>query len=263
MSQRTALLAAVLVALPTPALPAAWTLERGETRAFVTSSFTYGDHGYDADGNLIAVPEYRKFVLSTTLERGVRPWATLFVRGEIRQEDQEEDVSPTLVAPVTHTYGSVAAGARVRLYRTPAWVMSTEMSVFSGGFDSSGVAAPDDSPGVEIRALAGTGRTLAGRPVFVDVEAAYRAKFDANESDEVKIDVTLGAHILPRWMILAQSFSTFDVGGAYPGQDHKVGASIVRRVTERLQVEVSGVATVYGRNAIREAGGKLSLWYEF
>jgi hypothetical protein len=256
-------LLAALVAAPSPALAGAWTLEQGKTKAFVGSSFTYGDHGFDANGNLIAVPEYRKFVLSATVEYGVRPWLTLFGRGEIRQEETIEEFSRDLVAPVAQTYGSVAAGARVRLVQTPAWVMSVEASVFSGGFDSSGIAAPSDGPAVEVRALAGTGRTLMGRPVFANAEAAYRAHLEPSDPDEVKFDLTFGVDVLPRWMVLAQTFSTFEVGGDDPGQEHKVGASIVRRVNERLRIELGGVATVYGENAIQEFGGRLSFWYDF
>jgi hypothetical protein len=257
------LVALAAAALPATAEAAAWTLEQGKTKAFVTSTFTYGDHGYDDDGNLIAVPEYRKFTLSGTLEHGVRPWLTAIVRGELRQEETEEEISPVLIGPVARSYGSVAGGVRVRLRQTPAWVVSTEFTVFSGGMDTSGIAAASDGPAAEVRVLAGTGRTWGGRNVFANMEAAYRATFDADEPDEVKLDLTVGAHLTPRWMLLAQSFSTIDVGGTDPGQDYKLGASIVRRVNDRLSIEIGGLTTVYGRNALQEHGGKLGFWYDF
>lgn len=257
------LLAVALATLPAAAHAAAWTLERGETKGYVTSSFSYGEHGYDSDGNLIAVPAYRKFVLSGAIEHGVRPWLTTVVRGELREEGRREEITPTLIGPVTQTYGAVAGGARVRLHQTPAWVFSTEFSVFSGGMDTSGIAAPADGPGAEIRVLAGTGRALLGRPVFANLEAAYRHRFDDDEPDEMKLDFTVGARVLPRWTVLAQTFSTWDVGGTYAGEDHKVGASVVRRFSERLQVEVGAVATIHGRNALQEYGGKVGFWYDF
>lgn len=92
----------------------AWTLKRGETQSFLVSSFTYGDHSYDADGNLVEVPEYRKFELTTTIEHGIRPWLTAIAKGELKAETQEVAIGSD-AEPDQRTFGSVAAGARVRI----------------------------------------------------------------------------------------------------------------------------------------------------
>ncbi|RAI03599.1 hypothetical protein DLJ53_03675 [Acuticoccus sediminis] len=251
--------AALFAGCATSALAGAWTIERGETRTYITSSFTYGDHGFDADGNLVAVPEYQKLTLSAALEYGLRPWLTGVVRGELTEESSEREIAPDLIGHDPQTFASVAGGARVRLFQGPFWVASTELTAFSGGFSSQGDSKPSDSPGVEVRALGGVGTTLYDTPVFADAQLAYRARFDDDASDEVKLDLTLGAQILPNWMILGQTFSTFEVGG--DSDYHKVSASVVRTITDNLRLEVGGVATVAGTNAIQEFGGHVGFWW--
>ncbi len=243
----------------TSALAGAWTIERGETRTYITSSFTYGDHGFDENGDLVAVPEYQKMTLSAALEYGLRPWLTGIVRGELTEERTEREITPTLIAPVPQTFASIAGGARIRLFQGPLWVASTEVTAFSGGFSSVGDAKPSDGPGLELRALGGIGTTVMGKPVFADAQVAYRARLDADAPDEVKLDLTVGAQVLPKWMILGQTFSTFEIGGE--ASYHKVSGSVVRSVTDNLRVAVGGIATISGRNAIQELGGHIGFWY--
>ncbi|UOM36316.1 hypothetical protein [Acuticoccus sp. I52.16.1] len=257
---RIALAALIAGCATTSALAGAWTLEQGETNTYITSSFTYGDHGFDGSGNLVAVPEYQKLTLSAALEYGLRPWLTAVVRGEMTDEQIEREITPTLIAPEPQTFASVAGGARIRLFQGPLWVASTEITAFSGGYSTAGDEKPNDGPALEVRALAGYGTTIMDKPVFADAQVAYRARFEAEAPDELKVDLTLGAQVLPNWMILAQTFSTFEIGGDV--SYHKVSGSVVRQVTDNLRVAVGAGATVAGRNAIAEVGGHIGFWYE-
>lgn len=214
-----------LACLAGPALAGAWTLEQGEAKLFVTSSFTYGDHGWDENGNLVEVPEYRKFELGTSLEYGFRPWLTLLARGELKEERVEEVIDPGEFAAPASTFGAVAGGARVRLWTASHWVFSTELTAFSGGFDTLGTTEPTNGAAVEARANVGFGHALFERPVFADFSTGYRYRLDDEEPDEVKVDVTVGARVLPRWTVLAQSFSTFQADGG--SHHHKVSGSVV------------------------------------
>ena len=256
------LVALALALTATAAHAGAWTLRRGETQTFVASTFTYGDHGFDEDGELVTVPEYRKFGLSAALEYGLRPWVTAIVRGELLEESIEQEVSETLIAPVSQNFASVAGGARVRLFRGPTWVVSTEVTAFSGGFTTAGAGKPSDGPALEVRVLGGYGTTVFGRNAYLDGQVAYRTRFDEGEADEVRVDLTAGVEVLPNWALLGQTFSTFELGGeGEESQYHKVSASVVRTVTDRLRVEVGGVATVAGRNALQEFGGRIGFWW--
>lgn len=256
-----ALMATMLLSGAEEAVSGAWTLAPGQTKTFVASSFTYGDHGFDDAGKLVRVPEYRKFELSARLEYGVRQWLTAIAHAELREDRVDTPVTPTLIAPVSHSFGSIAGGARLRLHKAPNWVFSTQLLASSGGFDSALLGDPSDGPYVEGRALVGASRTVAGKPMFVDLQAAYRVRTNGDDADEIRIDATVGARVLPRWTVLAQSFSTFEV--SEETQYHKLSVGVVRQITDRLQMEVSGLVTVYGRNAVRETGGKIAFWYDY
>ncbi|MEM6761999.1 MAG: hypothetical protein AAF615_03905 [Pseudomonadota bacterium] len=269
--------ACCLLLLASDALAGAWTVKPGETKVFTASTFTYGNHGFDENGKLVAVPDYQKFTLNSAVEYGVRSWLTGLVKAELREErgygelyrdrfpnpifDPGQPTVRVYYGERSDSFGAVAGGARVRLLNGAHSVLSAEGLVASGGVDTNGAGAPSDGPFVEVRGLVGTGHTLAARPVFANVEAAYRYRFDADDADEVLVDVTLGAQVLPRWMLLAQSFSTYEVDG----NSHytKVGASVVYQVKPKLALELGGLATVYGKNAIQEFGGKLGFWWTY
>ncbi|MEM8662782.1 MAG: hypothetical protein AAGF49_01505 [Pseudomonadota bacterium] len=269
--------ALLLVVMSTGAFAGAWTLERGKTHTYTTSSFTYGNHGFDNDGKLVKVPEYRKFTLNAALEYGVRDWLTAVVRGEMREETgfgeiyREPYRNPLFVEGKTgvriiygersQTFGAVEGGARVRLAKGERYVASAQAVVASGGFDYDGVGAKSDGPFVEARALFGIGSPIWGKHTFFDAQAGYRVRLDSDDTDELVVDLTVGAQLLPRWMVLGQTFSTLEVDG----ETHytKAGGSVVYAVNERLKVELGGIATVYGRNALQEYGGKVGFWWAY
>lgn len=255
----------------------AWTLPQGESRTYATSSFTYGDHGFDDDGKLVKVPEYNKFTLNGAFEYGVRPWLTAVLRGELRQEYgygevyREAFVNPIFVEGNsgervvygydTKSFANVLGGARARVLQGKHHVGSVEAVASTGGFDSQGIGAPSDGPFLEARALFGIGKPFKDVHVFFGAAAGYRWRIDSRDKDEVVLDLTLGSQVLPRWMVLGQTFSTLEVGGDV--HYTKAGASVVYSVSDRLKFEAGGIATVYGRNAIQEFGGKAGLWWAY
>lgn len=262
---RFVLILAFMATATAAAIAAAWTLERGHTQTFVTSSFSFGDHSFDDDGNRITVPEYRKFTLNAALEYGVRPWLTGIVRGEIKQELASTEVEPGLVMQGSQTFGSAGGGVRVRLREGSigdiAYVVSTEALGFSGGMDTTGLGSSSEGPAAEARLLVGLSRNVMGKPAFAGAEVGYRQRFREEEPEQVKVDITLGAQVLPRWMVLGQTFSTIAIDGST--YDHKVSASVVRTFTPRLRVEAGAFTTVAGQNARAESGGRLGFWWQF
>ncbi|MEM6848624.1 MAG: hypothetical protein AAF580_11210 [Pseudomonadota bacterium] len=225
------------------------------------SSFTYGDHGFDDKGNLISVPEYRKFELRGAFEYGLRSWLTLVAEADLREESVEQEVLPNFSQPEANSYGAIAGGARLQLFKAPNWVLSGQLVGLSGGFASSGLKAPSDGPALETRLLAGYGTNIYGKRVFADLQAAYRFRVQEEDSDEIKVDFTVGTRPRPRWMLLAQSFSTWETDNDV--SYHKVSGSVVRKVNDKMQIAVSGIATVAGRNAVRELGGSIGFWYTY
>lgn len=267
----------VAIFMSTEVLAGAWTLNRGETRTYSTTSFSYGKFAFDEDGNLVEVPEYKKYTFDGALEYGILDWLTGIARGELREETsygeiyrdrfndpifREGETGPRIIfGERTDTYGAIEGGARLRLLKGDLYVSSVEAVVGSGSFDSNLTVNQSDGPFVEARALFGIGGPVWGQHTFFDAQAGYRARFDRDESDEVVLDLTVGVHLHPRWLLLGQTFSTFDVSG----ESHytKAGGSVVYGINDRLKLEVGGLATVYGRNAIQELGGKVGFWWSY
>ncbi|MEM7694939.1 MAG: hypothetical protein AAF318_10840 [Pseudomonadota bacterium] len=272
---RVAILSLLVVFLaPAASWGDAWTIKRGRTLTFVTSTFTYGNHSFDANGKLVKVPEYKKFNLTASGEYGVRDWLTALVKTELRTEHAYGLVSRAFFQnPIfggvsqdvfdhqTKTYGSLAGGARVRVLDGGPVVASVEVLAGTGGLDTLGAQAASDGPFVEARAQMGVGRDMFNTPFFASAAAAYRYRMEADDSDEILLDVTVGADVLPHWTLLAQSFTTIETEG--DAFNTKVSAGVVHQVSKRLKVQASGLATVAGRNTIQEFGGSLGFWWAF
>lgn len=257
------------------AVSGAWTLERGQTKAFMSSTFTYGDHGFDDQGKLIRVPEYQKFTLDAALEYGLRPWLTAIVRAELLEErtygliwrDTSQDIffrdgsvnDGFVYGEKTSSNGAVAGGARARLMHGDHYVASVQGLAATGSIDSAGNGVPSNGPYVEARALAGISGSIAGRHTFLDAQTGYRFRIESDDVDEVVLDLTAGAQILPRWMILGQTFTTLEVGG----DTHftKGSASVVYALNDHLQLHAGALGTLFGRNAVRELGGQVGFWW--
>jgi hypothetical protein len=62
---------------------------------------------------------------------------------------------------------------------------------------------------------------------------------------------------------MAQSFNTFSVGHTADHREHKAEVSVVYDLTQSLSVQLGGIATVAGENALRERGVVTALWVRF
>ena len=199
------------------------------------------------------------------------------VRGELRDEYGYGEISrlpfksPIFVEGRSNTtvvygyrsksYANVLGGARARLLDRDFYVVSLEAVASTGGFDSGGDGAPSDGPFVEARAQMGGSHTVSGRNVFGNAELGYRVRIDPDDKDEVVLDLTVGAQVHPRVMLIGQTFSTFEVDGDV--HYTKAAGSLVYHVNERMRVEVGALGTVYGRNAIQEIGAKVGFWWVY
>lgn len=244
-----------------PALAGAWTKEKGDGVAILTSSFTYGEEAFDADGNLVPVPEYRKFELTNHLEYGIMPWLTGVLRSELRTAVEN--------ALLDESSATGAAGVRVRWIKAPKWVFSTEVTALSGDFDTIGINEDPDEPGVDLRLLFGYGTSIGGIPVYGDLQAAYR-DLSGGDSDELRFDLALGIKPWERWEFIAQAFNTVSMNALKASEEandgfryHKLQLSVIRQLGERSSLQVGGFGVVAGESALNEYGGLMALWYKF
>ncbi|HEY4123429.1 MAG TPA: hypothetical protein VGM36_02380, partial [Rhizomicrobium sp.] len=158
---------------------------------------------------------------------------------------------------------AIGAGARVRLAQYHG-VFSVEGSYKSAGaFDTSVSVNQESARQFEIRALYGTNFEVVDMTAFADVELGQRFIAGARPS-ETPIDVTLGLHITPETMILAQSFNVIANGDSKPPysfyRSHKVQLSIVQHLYENVSVQIGGFVSPAGQNALNEQGLTFALW---
>lgn len=231
----------------------AWTPERGDGVVIVTSTFSGAAKGFDPDGHLEPLPEYRKFELSAHVEYGVTDWLTGVVHSAARIETQDADLTTTAVDGI---------GLRARVVRSDRMVVSAELTGYTPGLDRNGLWVDSEPAALEARALLGYAFAVHDLPAFVDVQGAYR--FSAGgEDDEIHIDVTLGLKPTPRWLLMAQSFTTLSAGKASDYRYQKLQASALCWLTAHygLQAGVSG--TVDGVAALQERTVFAAIWYRF
>lgn len=119
--------------------------------------------------------------------------------------------------------------------------------------------------GVDARLLFGQDVPLFGLPAFVDIEPGAHVRADPFPT-EARLDVTFGVRPRPDVLILLQDFSSFahSDGPLVPlASSSKLQASLVFDLSARWSLQVGGVRTVAGRNAVRETGPLGGVWYRF
>ena len=249
---------AVLAALsPVPALAGAWTLKTGEGQVIVSGLYSEALELFDDQGDPQAIPVFHKAELSAHAEYGLTDWLTAIGRSELKTEAVGTPVSIDAAR-----FGLSGVGLRARLWQGDGTVVSAELSgrmpVGSRRFDHE----PDAE--VDLRMLAGLGFALGSWSGFVDLQGAYRLRPGA-PADEIRADLTLGLRPRSHLLWLAQSFNTLSTDGEElaSSTEHKAAVSLVYDMTTYLSVQVGGIATVAGRDALRERGLITALWLRF
>lgn len=258
--------AAALLILPTlagSALAGAWTQPEGRGQAIVTGAYTQSPRAFGEDGETIFIPDYDKFELNTLVEYGLTDDVTAIFQPLLQSVTIDEPTDADRFG-----LGFTEIGARARLW-------SDERSVFSGqviaripgaGDEDNPAALGNTDPEFDTRALYGRSFTLGTWSSFFDAQLGYRIRFD-DPANEIRADLTLGTRPHPDVLLLAQSFNTMADGSAEGifenGREHKAQLSAVWDVTESWSLQLGGIATVAGENALRERGVVAAVWRRF
>ncbi len=234
----------------------------GEGQIITTTSFSTSSRLFDAHGRLIPVSSYQKFELGTYFEYGVMDWLTAVATPSI---DHIHTGQPQTAVGI----GDSAIGARARLYQSQGFVVSAQGMIrppltlqtdpTTHFFDHTKVWTG------ELRGLVGISREIEGYDVFADLEVGYRWN-DQITPDEWHADATLGVHATPWLMILLQDFATVSNGRTAANESYyydKGQLSAVYSLTQAFALQAGGFLTLAGRNAGREMGPIVALWYRF
>lgn len=244
---------------PAAVFAGAWTLPSGTGQVIATSLGSFADRGFGAS----SPPRYRKLDFQALLQYGVSDRFTAIAMPSL----QYVAIGPP-VGQQHWEMGYSDFGGRFRFVEGSGWVMSAQAVLRVPG--SSGAAVPGGAGGrdveIDLRALLGVGFSVYGRNAFLDVQVGRRLRADMLP-DEFRGDVTLGVQILPRWLVLAQSFSVMSLAAGTPSAAdyayHKLQLSAVYALTSALSLQLGGFTTYAGEQALQENGIVLGAWYRF
>jgi protein XagA len=219
----------------------------GDGQVITYSAFSDSTRAFDAHGNLIPVPAYKKFELGTYLEYGVTDWLTL-------SASPAYDRVPTPPPGQSYTgLGESEVAARVGLYHSDTAVLSVQAGLRSPGasFDSLcrwKCAAPLPSTCAAWPGAIASSRGTRPRP-----DTAFMRKISRANGGS------------PRFLVMLQSFTSISNGTSQFGHVSwtKLQPSFVYDIAQQWSVQVGGFITVAGINAGRELGPTAGVWYRF
>lgn len=246
-----------------PALAGAWTQPKGNGIAIATFGYSFAESRFDDTGQTVPAEDFRKAELRAYLEYGVTDWATLVAQPEWRNKKTGPGVGEQVDG-----IGRVDAGVRVRLWQDDSRVISVQATGrMPGAHDDLAPANGGDTDWeADARLLYGRGFPVFGRHAFTDMQLGYRVRFGA-PADELRFDLTAGIDVTPRTMAIVQSFNSLSIGTAEAPflmtREHKASLSVVYEIDERWSLQVGGLATLFGRNAVEERGLILGVWRSF
>lgn len=251
----------VLIA-PSAATAGAWTLpqDAGQIIAAVAPSTATSAF---ADGGLTSIPRYNKLDADVLAEYGLTNQLTLMLQSGLQHIDIG---APVDAARTGLDYTDF--GARYQFLQANGWVFSGQAVLeIPGTSDRSNPAAIGYTDvEADFRALVGKSFMLGNMPAFVDLELAQRQRGDG-APNEFRADGALGIQVLPRWLMLAQSFNVMSEGagnaifGSY--EYYKFQLSAVYALTPTWSLQGGGFTTYAGRNSLQENGLIFGVWHRF
>lgn len=252
----------LLLAMPATARGAAWTQQEGHGLFIGATTFTAARQAFQG-GQTVGIPAFAKVESALYVEYGLTDGLTLLAQPSLRYTHVGGDFADDFQG-----FGYADLGARQRLWQGGGSVLSMQGVVrVPGATDGRRVAQIGNTDAeIDLRLLFGHGFTLGTMGAFVNAEAAYRIRFDDPPS-EFRLDLTAGLRPIPRWLVLAQSFTVVSNGagrGPFPAYWYtKAQLAAVYEIGDGWSVQAGAVMTYAGDNALREIGGLVGLWWQF
>lgn len=253
MRATAALLGLAGIAAAQPAWAQAWVMPRAQGQIIVKYEVMRADDGFDPAGERLPLPAPRTDdVLSLLGEYGLGRGLSVMAKADWqRGRDAFVDYDGR---------GPIELGLRWQVWRDDRWAVSLQGSVADGGEGrNAGYANPGDGErDWEVRAAAGRNLTVAGHPVFIDLQAARRMRDGL--PDETRGDATLGARLDGDWLLLTQVF-----GGVADDDGPRwlnVETSIVRDLGP-WSLQLGWRSAAWGRETPASSGPVVGVWLRF
>lgn len=255
---RLALACALSALIPATAHAQAFPQGQGEGRVIASVIYSQSAKGFDDDGDVIDIPDYDKTEIYLLAEYGLTDDLTLLATPSFRAVSIEG-------ADDSSGFGFTDLGARYRLVDGGNFVLSLQGLVRIPGQKWQDRLAQIGQTDMEYD-LRGQAGLSFGQGHFAILESGYRLRA-GDPPNEFHIDATLGIRAAPRFLLLANSYNTISDGrgeGIFPNQRyHNVYVGAAYEVTPRITLQLGGMGTVAGRNALRERGAFGGVWFQF
>lgn len=245
----------------TPAYAGPWTMSAGEGRVISSIIYSHSAKSFDSSGESIDAAEYDQLMAFFLTEYGLTDDLTLIANPGVKwvgTEGQDDEAG----------IDSVELGARYRLFHDDRLVVSAQASAFVPGTlrNEPVPQISGNRPQFEARLQAGYGFTFGELDGFASIEGGYRIRTGA-PPDEFRADVTLGIHATDRLMLIGNLFNSWSNGSGQPGfpsyRYSNLYAGSVYELSPRVSFQIGGLATITGRNALRERGLYSGFWLKF
>lgn len=259
MRQRRGAVAAVFAltmsVAATTAEAGAWPAPKGEGLLILKAEDEQADHGFSPRRDRAAIPHLRDDYLSLYGEYGLTPRLTLQGKASFTDgRDQYISYSGR---------GPIELGLRWAVLQSDRTVLSLYVGGVAPGVGRNAAYAGAGQGGgdAELRVLFGRSARVAGRETFIDLEAA-RVIRSGGLADETRLDLTAGARLTPKWMVLLQSFAGRADGAGYRSDWVKLEGGVVRDLGP-WSLQAGWRSVVAGRETPISSGPVLGVWRRF
>lgn len=244
-----------------PASADPYTRAAGEGRIIANAILTNASKAFDDQGDALDIADYKQQHLYITGEYGVTDDLTVVLAPSLQHVKQTGGQSFSGL-------GYTDVGAKYRIAHGDDWTSSLQLLARIPGEKSADPIAQISQTGMEYDAKAGVGYSFGpGKKTFATGEVGYRFR-SGDPPNEMHADFTLGSNVTDRLMLLAASYNTISDGkgrGIFNRRHryHDIYVSGVYAINDNLSVQAGMTATVAGRNALRQSGPLVGLWYKF
>jgi hypothetical protein len=248
-----------------PALAGAWPQAPGALQIILPFTTTRATETYDDDGKSQRRNRFTKQELSPYIEYGLSRNITLVSTLALTHERSSWLGSTTS----DRSLSRIEAGARLALGTWQDTLFSLQPLVAWHGSESTSdpfASRRGDIDG-ELDLTMGQNFQWLGMEGFTDNLIGIRVR-PADRPSELKANLTIGVRPTARTMLMlkSESYAAFSGGGGpNPAnlRSSKLGISFVRELDKTVSMEFAGMASVSGRNTIKERSLGFALWYRF
>lgn len=216
-------------------------------------------------GQRVPLDIYNKKIIQTYGNMGITPRLALI--GTFDWQDTQ------IVGPGLNTQfskpSSISAGLQYQISRRDGHATALSLSYVDGiDLPNALLTLEGRTPSLELRGLWGESRTVLGRNVFAEIQAAGRMTTGGDFASS-HLQLTIGGEPLARVIFLAKTRYTDNEPGVFERFNiarqsrWEVETSAVYQLWARDYLEVGYTRVLGGRSAVLESGWKIGVWRKF